>query len=71
MAVRVVAGTGDLARVVDVDPGLQDVGEAEPVRGPQLLDVAEDIGRRIVVVGEPGVEGRPGSAGDRLGGDPG
>ena len=52
MAVRVVAGTGDLARVVDVDPGLQDVGEAEPVRGPQFLDIGEFIGRRIVVMGE-------------------
>ena len=67
----VVAAAGDAAGVVDLDPGPQHVREAEPVRRPQLLDVGEPGGRRVVVVREPGVERRPAGAGDGFGRDPG
>ena len=67
----VVAAAGDAPGVVDLDPGSQHVREAEPVPRPQLLDVPELRRGRVVVVREPGVERRPGGAGDGFGRDPG
>jgi hypothetical protein len=56
--------------LLHVDEGPQLVGEPEPVCDPQRLDVVDDIGGRVVVVGDPGLEGHLGQAGDRFGGDP-
>ncbi len=70
-AAAVIAGAGDPARAVHLDPAAQDIGDPEPVRDPQRLDVAELAGRRIVVVGDPGVEGHPRAAGDRFRWNPG
>ena len=70
-ATPAVAGARDPARAVHVDPGAENIGEAEPVRGPQFLHRAQIRGRRIVVVRESGIEGRPGSSEDRFRRDPG
>ncbi len=49
------AGVDDLA-VLDLDPRLEPVGEAEPTLGPPLVEVVDDVGRGVVVAGDPGVE---------------
>jgi hypothetical protein len=46
-----VAGVHDAA-AFNLDPGLQPVGEPEPVLGGQLLQVAEHLGWRRIVVGD-------------------
>ena len=43
-----VAGVDDAA-VLDLDPGRQPVGEAEPAGGPPRLEVVDGVGRRFVV----------------------
>jgi hypothetical protein len=42
---------GDLA-VVDLDPGVQLVGEPDGIGGQQRVDVGQLIGRGLVVVGD-------------------
>ena len=37
------------------------VGETEAVRFPQLVEIPENIGRRLIVVGHPGVKGQAGA----------
>jgi len=56
--------------VLDVHPRRQDIGEAEPIGHPQVLEVLDVVGRRLVVVGESGIEGHAGSSAYGLGGDP-
>ncbi len=47
------------------------IGETEAVGLSQLVEVLENLGRWLVVVGNPGVEGQPGATDDGLGGNPG
>ena len=69
-AAAAIAARGDLAGAINVDPGPQQVGEPEPVRRTQLLDVAEGRRGRFVVVGESSVEEDPGLPRDGLRRDP-
>ena len=66
-----VAVADDLA-VLDLDPGPQVVGEAEPVRRPQVVErriVGTDVvGRREVVVGDAHLRAELGHARQRVGG---
>jgi hypothetical protein len=61
-AATAVAAPGDDPVVVDLDPGPQNIGETEPVRDSQRLDVAEFAGWPFVVVRESGIKGQPGAA---------
>ena len=65
-----VAAVDHGAGVVELGPRPQHVGEAEPVTGPEVLDVVELVGGWVVVVGESGIEGHPGAAPNRLRGYP-
>ena len=49
--------------LLDLDPGRQVVGEAEPSVGPPGLEVVDGIGRGIVVAGETRLEGADFSTG--------
>ena len=69
-AAPAVAGVGDPSRPVHLHPGREMVGETEAVRFPQLVEVPENIGRRLVVVGHPGVEGQAGAPQHGFRGDP-
>jgi hypothetical protein len=62
--------SGDGTAGVGLHPGREDVGEPEAVGLPQRLDVLDDIGGRLVVVGESGVEGHPGTTPHGLRRDP-
>ena len=66
-----VAGGLDPARLVDLDPGRQVVGEAEPVGGTQLVEVSEHLWRRCVIVGHTRVKRQARATGNGLGGYPG
>ena len=75
-AVGRVAGVGDPARPVGLDPRLEHVREPELVGllqcGEALLARrGELVGRRVVVMREPALERGLHGAGDRLRGDPG
>ena len=68
-ATTLVAGVDD--RAVDhVDPTDEVVREPEPVGGPQRLQIAEFVGRWIVVVGEARSEDRLVEAGHGFRRDP-
>ena len=54
-----VAEVDDAPRVVGVDPSAQHVREAEAIGGAQRLEVLDDFGRRLVVVGHPRIERQP------------
>ena len=47
------------------------VGEAEPIGGPQRFEVFDDVGRRVVVMGDAHRERHLRHALDRFGGNPG
>ena len=59
-----------LPGIVELGPGGQEVGEAEPVGQPKFLQVIDHIRGRLVVVGEPGVERHPGPTADGFGRNP-
>ncbi len=65
-----VSVAGHLAAPVGLHPRRQHVGEPEPVGRPQCLEVLDDVGRRVVVVGEPGVECHAGPPAYRFRWDP-
>ena len=56
----------DDAAILDLDKGTELVCFAEAVGPPELLDVAQAVRRRIVVVGDPQVERELGEPLDRL-----
>ena len=66
-----VAGAGDASGVVDLHPGLKNIGKAEAVGFAQRFDVGNLVRRRLVVVREAGVEGDALAALDGLRGNPG
>jgi hypothetical protein len=66
-----VAEAGDVSGVVHLDPGAEPIGKPEPVGGPPLFQVAEDIWQRIVVVANANIHPVMQDALDRLRRDPG
>ena len=70
LATTRVAGVGDPSRPVHLHPGREVVGEAEAVGFPQLVEVPENVGGRLVVVSHSGVEGQARAAHHGFGGDP-
>jgi len=65
-ATPAVTAIGDLAGIVDIDPGLQHIGKTEPVSGSQPLDVTELPRWRFVVTREPRANSYPASPRDRF-----
>jgi hypothetical protein len=61
--------SGDLA-VFHLDPGAQVVGEPGALRADHQVEVAQLVGRRIVVVRHPELERELGRTGDGRGRDP-
>ena len=61
---------GEQAAPADLDKGTELVCLAEPVGASELLDVAEAVRRRLVVMGDPQLERELGEAFDCLGRDP-
>src|SRR5215472_11149136 len=66
-----VAGAGDLSGVINADPGSQVIGEAEPVRGAQGLEVVDLSWGRVIVTGETALERLLVGSGHGLRRDPG
>ncbi len=57
--------------VLDLDERAQLVRLAEPVARPEILEAVQPVGRRVIVVGDPELEGDLRRPGDRLRRDPG
>jgi hypothetical protein len=60
----------DDAPVLDLHPRPKVVREPKGARGMEPLEVVDDVGRRLVVVADPKLEGELGDAFDRLRRDP-